>query len=83
MMKKPVIRLMAFCLVLIVIAAFAWQWWQSQQTLLPADIATGNKRIEANQIDITTKYAYRVKRILVQVDDLVTPDQVLAKMDTT
>ncbi|WP_259367569.1 HlyD family secretion protein [Colwellia sp. MB02u-9] len=83
MMKKPVIRLMAFSLIVIMIAAFSWQWWQSQQTLLPADIATGNGRIEADQIDITTKYAGRVKHILVQEGDLVTLDQVLANMDTT
>jgi HlyD family secretion protein len=44
---------------------------------LPADIATGDGRIEADQIDITTKDASRVKHILVQKCDLTTPEQVL------
>lgn len=82
-MKKSAISLLIFGIIIAVSAMFAWQWWQQQQTALASDIAAGNGRIEADQVDITTKYAGRVKTILVQEGDLVSPDQVLAKMDTT
>lgn len=82
-MKKSTISLLVFVIVIAVSATFAWQWWQQQQTALAIDIASGNGRIEADQVDITTKYSGRVKNILVQEGDLVSPDQVLANMDTT
>ena len=82
-MKKSAISFLVLGIIIAVSATFAWQWWQQQQTILALDIASGNGRIEADQVDITTKYAGRVKNILVQEGDLVSPDQVLAKMDTT
>jgi HlyD family secretion protein len=80
--KSWVIKLVIFSLILVVCGAFAWQWWQKEQTALPSDIATGNGRIEADQVDITTKYSGRVRNILAQEGDLVIPNQVLATMDT-
>lgn len=81
-MKKSTVIFFVFGIILAVSATFAWQWWQKQQAVLAVDIASGNGRIEADQIDITTKYAGRVKSILVQEGDLVNPGQILAKMDT-
>lgn len=49
---------------------------------LPAGIASGNGRIEATEIDVSTKVAGRVKEILVNEGDFVTAGQVLARMDT-
>ena len=49
---------------------------------LPAGIAGGNGRIEATEIDISTKTAGRIKEILVEEGSFVTAGQVLATMDT-
>ncbi len=49
---------------------------------IPDDIAYGNGRIEAVQVDISTKIAGRVKEISAQEGDLVQPGQVVAKIDT-
>jgi len=76
------IKLIVISLVLVVGAAFSWQWWQNKQTVLPSDIAIANGRIEAVQVDVTSKYAGRVRSIEAQEGDLVTVNQVLAVMDT-
>jgi HlyD family secretion protein len=68
------------CMVGVLVAA--WLWWQGRQPQLPAGIVSGNGRIEADEVDIATKYAGRVKEILVQEGDLVQAGQVLASMDT-
>ena len=52
------------------------------QSGLPAGIAGGNGRIEATEIDISTKTAGRIKEILVDEGAFVTAGQVLAVMDT-
>jgi HlyD family secretion protein len=49
---------------------------------LPEGIASGNGRIEAVEIDISTKVAGRIRDILVNEGDFVTAGQVLAHMDT-
>ncbi len=49
---------------------------------LPDTIASGNGRIEADEIQIATKYPGRVKEILVEEGDMVAPGAVLAHMDT-
>lgn len=81
-MNKSAVRLFLIALLLCAGAFIFWQWWQGQQGGLPADIASGNGRIEADQVDITAKYAGRISRILVQEGDLVMPNQALAVMDT-
>jgi HlyD family secretion protein len=63
-------------------AVGGWIWWQSQRPWLPAGFASGNGRIEADDIDITPKYAGRVAELLADEGDLVKPGQVLARMDT-
>ncbi len=49
---------------------------------LPAGIAGGNGRIEATEIDISTKPAGRIKEILVEEGAFVSAGQLLATMDT-
>jgi HlyD family secretion protein len=49
---------------------------------LPDGIASGNGRIEAVQIDISTRIAGRVKEISAKEGDLVQPDQTVALIDT-
>lgn len=78
-------KYLKWILVVLVVAGaaggFAWQWWQKQQSRLPEGIASGNGRIEANEVDISVKYAGRVIDIFVDEGDLVEVGQVLAKMD--
>lgn len=58
-------------------------WWQSLQTPpLPADIASGNGRIESVQIDIATKIAGRVESVSAQEGSLVQLGQTVAMIDT-
>lgn len=59
---------------------YAWQNFSDNK--LPAGIASGNGRIEAVEIDISTKIAGRIREILVNEGDFVTARQVLARMDT-
>jgi len=47
---------------------------------LPADIAKSNGRIEATQVDVSTKYAGRLSEVSVQEGDTVKAGQVVAKI---
>lgn len=68
--------------VILVAATGGFYWWQQQQDHLPEDIASGNGRIEAVQIDISTKIAGRVETVMAMEGDLVVSGQTLAKIDT-
>lgn len=57
-------------------------WQLRRPPPLPAGIAWGNGRIEAEEIDIDTKFAGRVAERLVDEGDMVTAGQILARMDT-
>ncbi|TIO05658.1 HlyD family efflux transporter periplasmic adaptor subunit [Mesorhizobium sp.] len=59
---------------------YAWQ--QSKDGDLPEGIARGNGRIEAVEIDVSTKAPGRIKEILVGEGDFVKAGDVLARMDT-
>ena len=65
------------------LAAAGYFYWQHLTgSALPAGIASGNGRIEAVEIDISTKAPGRIKQILVSEGDFVAAGQVLAQMDT-
>lgn len=68
-------------IVLVVIAAVIF-WWKSQAPALPAGFAQSNGRIEATEIDISTKNPGRIESILVNEGDFVKAGEVLAIMDT-
>jgi HlyD family secretion protein len=57
-------------------------WWLHLQPQLPPGIAFGNGRIEAEEIDIDTKFAGRISEILADAGDMVKAGQVVARMDT-
>lgn len=59
-----------------------WAWTVSRDTGLPTGIAGGNGRVEAVEIDVSTKIAGRIAEILVDEGDFVSAGQVLARMDT-
>lgn len=57
-------------------------WQQQLAARLPDGLATGNGRIEADQVDISTKIAGRVQNVSVKEGDLVKVSQVVARIDT-
>lgn len=64
-------------------AAAGWYIYWYDRDDLPAGIATANGRIEAERVDIATKYGGRLAEIDVEEGDRVEKDQVLARMDDT
>ena len=76
--KTPIIVLVAVA----VAAVVGYKYWQSQQSELPAGIASGNGRIEAKLVDVASKETLRIKEVLVAEGDLVKPGQVVARLDT-
>jgi HlyD family secretion protein len=63
-------------------AGGGYYWWTLHQFHLPSGFAYGNGRLEADPIDIDTKFAGRIAQILVDEGDRVRPGQVVARMDT-
>jgi HlyD family secretion protein len=59
---------------------FLWQVMRPDG--LPEGIAGGNGRIEAVEIDVSTRAPGRIREILVNEGDFVTAGQVVARMDT-
>ena len=75
---------MTWGLVVIAIGLGGWLIWQRFQPQgLPEGFVSGNGRIEGTEVDVATKLAGRVDKILVDEGDLVTVGQVVAQMDTT
>jgi len=68
--------------VLLAGAGGGYFWWQRLHPPLPPGIAFGNGRLEADEINIDTKYAARIGEIMADEGDLVTAGQVVARMDT-
>ena len=83
LVTKTVVRIAFLALLAVACGLGGWQWWQAQKTRLPDGLVVANGRIEADQIDISTKSAGRVREVLVREGDLVAAGQVLAKMDTS
>ena len=60
-------------------AGFTLQFFQ--QSELPPGIASGNGRIEANEVDIATKFGGRIAAVLVKEGDTVAVNQALVQID--
>jgi len=79
-------RGLRIALMLAIIAAIAggggYYWWRQSLDALPAGIVSGNGRIEADEIDISTKFAGRIATLLANEGDTVTAGQAVAMMDT-
>jgi HlyD family secretion protein len=58
-------------------------WLKYAQPSLPPGIVSGNGRIEADEIDISTKFAGRIAELRVDEGDVVKAGQVVARMDTS
>jgi HlyD family secretion protein len=60
-----------------------YAWRQYEASLLPAGIVSINGRVEATQVDISTKIPGRVVEIVPHEGDLVSPGEVVARIDTS
>ena len=69
-------------LLLLVGAAGGTYWWLHRTPGLPPGFAYSNGRLEANEIDIDTKFAGRIAERLVDEGDMVKKGQVVAVIDT-
>lgn len=75
-------RLLAAAAALVAIAVGLWAMVSRGSGDPPDGFAKTNGRIEAERIDIATKFAGRLEAVLVREGDLVVAGQVLAKFDT-
>lgn len=83
--RKPTRKWLRMLVVLLVAAGGIGggvYWWLHRIPPLPAGIASGNGRIEADPIDIATKFAGRIAELRVDEGDMVNAGQVVAVMDT-
>lgn len=80
--RARVVRIGAVVLVAILAATAGVYWWKQSQAQLPAGITFSNGRIEADEIDIGTKFAGRIADLMVDEGAMVTAGQVVARMDT-
>jgi HlyD family secretion protein len=76
------LRIALVLAVMLGVAGGGFYWWRHSQAQLPAGIAWGNGRIEADEIDIDTKFAGRIAEILADEGTMVKAGQVVARMDT-
>jgi HlyD family secretion protein len=72
-----------FALILFAAGGVGYYWWKQTHPPLPVGISFGNGRIEADEIDVDTKYAGRVSELLVDIGDMVAPGQVVGRMDSS
>ena len=79
--RRRLSRLALALLVLIAAAGGGYYWWSTRPAGLPVGIASGNGRLEADEIDIATKFPERIARLFVDEGDLVKAGQLVALMD--
>jgi HlyD family secretion protein len=75
-------RLLAVAAALIAVGAGLWIMISRGAGDPPEGFAKTNGRIEAERVDIATKFAGRLKSVLVKEGDVVKAGQVLAELDT-
>lgn len=81
-MKKPSGKILALLALVVIAGGGTAAWIKFRPAELPAGFAKSNGRLEAERIDIATKFPGRVKEVLVAEGDTVTAGQVLAKIDS-
>jgi HlyD family secretion protein len=73
--------LMALAALAALLGGGGFYWWQLTHPPLPPGIAWSNGRIEADEIDIDTKFAGRIAELLAGEGDMVAAGQIVARMD--
>ena len=68
--------------ILALAGAGGWYWWQQQLNALPPYIAKANGRLEAEQVEIATKFPGRIAVVLAKEGDMVDAGTIVARMDT-
>jgi HlyD family secretion protein len=76
------LRIALVAVVLAGAGAGGYYWWQHVRSQMPPGIAYGNGRLEADAINIDTKYAGRIAELFADEGDLVKGGQIVARMDT-
>jgi len=82
MIKEYFGRIALLICSLVIIAAAVYYWQYLHRDKGPEAFASGNGRIEATSVNISTKMSGRLAEILVREGDDVVAGQVLARMDT-
>jgi len=72
----------ALLVVLVSTSGAGYYIWKQMHPPLPVGIGYGNGRVEADEVNIATKYAGRVSVLLADIGDMVSPGRVVARMDT-
>jgi HlyD family secretion protein len=80
--RRPRLALLIVLVMAATGSGIGWFWWQQHQLRLPPGFASGNGRLEADEVDLDTKFAGRIAKLLVDEGDIVKPGQVVAVMDT-
>jgi HlyD family secretion protein len=80
--RRPRVVVVALLVMIGAAAGIGWLWWHQHQLRLPPGIASGNGRLESDEIDIDTKFAGRIAKLFVDEGDMVAAGQVVAMMDT-
>jgi HlyD family secretion protein len=80
--RRAPVWLLVLAVIIALGVACGWYWWQQQLNALPPYVAAANGRLEAEQTQISTKYAGRIAAVLVKEGDMVHGGDVLARMDT-
>lgn len=80
---SPSRRSVALVLVAVAVAAAAGGYWlYGRRDRIPDGFARSHGRIEAERIDVATKFAGRLLDTLVKEGDFVEPGQVVARLDS-
>ncbi|GAB2180200.1 HlyD family efflux transporter periplasmic adaptor subunit [Denitratisoma sp. agr-D3] len=80
--SHPLLGKIAAVLLLAVIAGGAFTLWQKfNKPDLPPGFITGNGRLEATEVDVSTKLAGRITDVTPREGDAVNRDQVVARLD--
>jgi HlyD family secretion protein len=80
--KRWLLRIALVVVVLAGAGSGGYSWWQHVRSQMPPGIAYGNGRLEADPINIDTKYAGRIAELFADEGDLVRGGQIVARMDT-
>lgn len=72
--------LLSSAVIIFIIAIASQKYWLTDK--LPADIASGNGRIEATEISIAAKNPGRIRELLVNEGEFVEQDQVVGYIDS-
>lgn len=75
-------RVLPLAAILIAASAVSYWWWLSLRPAVPPGIVWGDGRLEADEVDVDTKFAGRILELHADEGDMVKAGQVVAVMDT-